>query len=184
MNHAANWKIGLLTGLLFVMIGCQGNDTGTSEPILIHASSSTQDALKEIVTAFQEKASLKNGGRYRPTAQVRINSAGSNTLATQILAGAPGDLFLSASTTWAKEVRNQAEISRSSPLLKGSLVLIAPKSFLKDKVSLPDDLLSQGKSIAVAGKGVPAGQYAREALEKLDLFHQLEKQLFLKQRLS
>lgn len=175
MIPIAKRQFGFLTVLFFAMTGCttDNSDPISSKPILIHAASSTQDALKEVAATFQKQIRLENPNRKRTDTLVRINSAGSNTLATQIMAGSPGDLFLCANARWANEVRTNSKVSRSTILLKGSLVLIAPKSFPMSAGDPTNKSFWKEKSIAIAGKDVPAGQYTRQVLGKFDLLNSL-----------
>ena len=84
--------------------------------------------------------------------EVKVNPGPSNGLANQILAGAPADLFLSASQQWADEVQKGGQAETMTRLLTNRLVLIVPQGN-PGEVHGPKDLLSaKVKKIALAGK--------------------------------
>jgi molybdate transport system substrate-binding protein len=137
-------------------------------------------AQEKTVTAFVA-ASLKNAlddinAAYTARTGIRIAAsyAASSMLARQIEQGAPADIFISADPEWmdyaaAKKTINEA--TRMN-LLSNKLVLIAPKDSAVGNITI-----AQGFDLAkLAGDGriatgdvqsVPAGKYAKAALEKL-----------------
>lgn len=136
--------------------------------ILFFAAASTQDAVREISSRFEAESEVR----------VTLNFAASSTLAQQILAGAGGDLFLSANVHWVREVVTEGLASRRRDLLGNRLVVIAPPgSGLQ--LRKPSDLLDPKiarLSLADPG-GVPAGIYARDALRRLDLWQPLQSKV-------
>jgi molybdate transport system substrate-binding protein len=104
---------------------------------------------------------------------------GTAVLARQIDAGAPADVFAAADDRWMAELVQNGKVARGGrvDLLGNSLVLIAPKgrAFV---VELRPDF---GFARAFAGKlcigepgVVPAGTYAREALQSLRWWDSLQ----------
>lgn len=131
--------------------------------ILISAAASTKEAVAQLAKSFE----ANSGG------EVRINAGPSNALATQIVAGAPADLFLSANRQWAQEVEKSGQSVESLALLTNKLVLVVPKGNPAG-VNEPADLLKgEVKRVALAGESVPAGMYAQQALMHLKLYDQL-----------
>lgn len=132
-----------------------------SKPILLSAAASTKDMIEALAQKFEG------------TTSVTVNPGPSNALATQILNGAPADLFLSASKQWADEIEKGNLAVESVRLLTNRLVLVVPKGN-PAQVREPKDLLSPGvQKIALAGEEVPAGKYADQALTRLDLLKRL-----------
>jgi molybdate transport system substrate-binding protein len=130
---------------------------------VLSVAASTKDAVEALIEEFKLEA--------------KINLGPSNGLATQILEGAPADLFLSANEQWADEVKKGGQAVESTRLLTNRLVLIVPKGN-PGQVHEPKDLLAAGvKKIALAGEDVPAGKYADQSLTKLDLRKQLESKI-------
>ena len=136
--------------------------------ILFFAAASTQDAVREISTRFEAENQVP----------VTLNFAASSTLAQQILAGAGGDLFLSANLHWVKEVMTQGLASRRRDLLGNRLVVIAP-SGSGLQLRKPSDLLDPriARLSLADPEGVPAGIYARDALRGLGLWQFLQSKV-------
>lgn len=136
--------------------------------MVFFAAASTQDAVREICNRFEA----------RDQVPVTLNFAASSILAQQILAGAGSDLFLSANVRWVEEVMTQGLGSRRRNLLGNRLVIIAPAgSGLQ--LRKPSDLLDPRISrLSLADpEGVPAGIYARQALQRLDLWQPLQSKV-------
>lgn len=132
---------------------------------LLSAAASTKDLMESLAEQFAKNS--------KDT--VKVNPGASNNLAGQIIAGAPTDLFLSASSEWADKV-NEAKLSAQHvKLLTNKLVLVVPKGNPAG-VKEPKDLNKAAvKKIALAGEKVPAGKYADQALTKLGLLDGLVK---------
>jgi molybdate transport system substrate-binding protein len=158
-------------GLLAAPLPVAAQSSG--EPVTIFAAASTTDVLNELAGAY----AAKTGGALRPVL------ASSSTLARQIAQGAPADLFLSASVQWMDHLEEQQLLAAGSrmPLLSNRLVLIAPAdSPLRLRLS-PDiplrALLGDGRLAVGDPAHVPAGIYARQALQALGLWDQVADRL-------
>lgn len=144
-----------------------------SEPVTIFAAASTAEALDEIAAAY----AAAGGATIRPVL------AASSTLARQIAQGAPADLFLSANVAWMDHLAEQRIILPDSrvALLANRLVLVAPAdSTLRLRLSPELDLaglLGDGRLAIGDPNHVPAGIYAREALQALGLWNQVADRL-------
>jgi len=142
-------------------------------PVTLFAAASTTDAVNEIAEAY----AAATGGSIRPV------MASSSTLARQIAQGAPADLFLSANVSWMDHLAGQQAIVAESrvALLSNRLVLVAPAdSPLRLRLSPDLDLgalLGDGRLAVGDPAHVPAGIYARQALEALGLWAQVEGKL-------
>jgi molybdate transport system substrate-binding protein len=135
------------------------------ESITIFAAASMKNALDDANAAFTKATGVKVTASY----------AASSALAKQIEGGAPADVFISADLQWMDYVAQKNLIKPDSRvnLLGNKLVLIAPADSKLDKVTIakPFDIakLAGDGRIAVADvKAVPAGLYAKAALESLD----------------
>lgn len=132
--------------------------------ITVYAAASMKNAIDDINAAFTKATGIK----------AVASLAASSALAKQIEQGAPADVFASADLEWMDYVANKNLIKKDTRtnLLGNKLVLIAPKDS-----KLSDVKIGQGFDIAkLAGDGriavadvraVPAGKYAKAALEKL-----------------
>ena len=131
--------------------------------MLVLAAASTADAVREVADAYTRQTGV----------EVVISAAGSNALASQIIAGAPAAIFLSASREWASAVVDAGRAVESTPLLTNELVLVVPAGNLEG-VSSPADLFGESVShVALAGESVPAGQYARQSLSAAGVYERL-----------
>lgn len=98
----------------------------------------------------------------------RFQFGGSNTLAAQIVQGAPADVFASASTRLAKQLFSQGLCSKPVVFARNALVVVVPKSNPANILSVYD-LRRSGVKLVIAGPGVPVGTYTLQILEKLNL---------------
>lgn len=108
-------------------------------------------------------------------ARVVAGFGASSELARQIRDGAPADVFLSASPEWVDFLR-EAGLLEGDPAVfaRGELVCIAHggsglrEKGVVDAASLLE-ALAAGDRVAIADAGVPAGEYARQALASVAL---------------
>ena len=155
----------MLLGGCLVWAGCVGEGGSAEETVTISIAASTQDAVKEIAEAFEANTGAK----------VFINAASSSALANQILSGAPADLYLSANAKWADAVQEEFPVESRRLLLKNRLVMIVPTGNPAD-VNSPEDLTTDRvRHIGLAGDEVPAGIYARQALESVGIKATIEE---------
>lgn len=145
-----------------------------AEPPLVFAAASTKDALDEIAKQFEASTGTK----------VRISYAGSNVLASQIANGAPAAIFLSADEPWMDFVEERGLIVNASRrnLLRNELVLIAPSTSKLDAMAITREFpiaqaLGSGRLAIANPDTVPAGKYARAALEHFNLWRSVEQKL-------
>ncbi|MBO6542234.1 MAG: molybdate ABC transporter substrate-binding protein [Alphaproteobacteria bacterium] len=158
--------------LLFVATPVMASDR-PCEPITVFAAASTTDALNEIAETYERDTACS----------VSLVFASSGTLARQIAAGAPADLFLSANPEWVDWLTQAGHIKRHNqiPFLGNDLVLIAPASTFAP-ANLPEN--QHDRVLALVGNGrlaigdphfVPAGKYAATALRALGLQNLLDE---------
>jgi len=142
--------------------------------LTVFAAASLKNALDEVDAAFTEATGIK----------VMVSYESRSTLIKQIDQGAPADVFISADLQWMDYASEHKLIKPDTRfnLLGNRLVLIAPKASKVDKVQIGQGfdlakLVGDGR-IAVANvKTVPAGRYAKTALEKLDAWTAAEPKL-------
>jgi molybdate transport system substrate-binding protein len=100
----------------------------------------------------------------------------SNTLAQQIHEGAPAGVFISASAEWVDELVAWGHVEEGTrvDLLSNALVVVVPKGAAGRPAKLADLTGDGVKRVALADPGhVPAGKYAKAALEKAGVFETL-----------
>jgi molybdate transport system substrate-binding protein len=134
--------------------------------VKVFAAASLKNALDEIAAAFEAETKVKAVPVY----------AASSALAKQIEEAAPADIFISADEAWMDYLEGKNLIAKDTrrKLLGNTLVLIAPKDSSK-----PFDLKAGANLAGALGDGrlaiaevtsVPAGKYAKAALEKLGMW--------------
>src|SRR5262245_761651 len=172
------WRFILVASVAVQFVACanetnrkplQPTSDGRSEgkasagPLILSAAASTKDAVESLAKIFSDQTGI----------EVKVNPGPSSGLASQIIADAPADLFLSASQQWADEVSKEGKAVSMARLLTNKLVLVVPTAN-PGEIREPKDLLAPGvKKIALAGEKVPAGTYADQALTKLKLLEPL-----------
>jgi molybdate transport system substrate-binding protein len=134
--------------LVAISSGCGGTD----EPLTVFAASS----LGEVLPAIDSTA--------------RYSFGGSDELAAQIRSGAPADVYASASPKYPAELHSEGIVAAPRVFATNSLVTIVRRGFPGGLASLT----RPGAKIVIAAQGVPAGDYAREALRSLGLEAVLE----------
>lgn len=121
--------------------------------LLVFAAASTTDALEPLGRAFEAKHGV----------HVDFSFASSSTLARQLEAGAPADLFLSADLAQLEQAKAAGAIARSAPLLRNRLVVVAGPQAQVTLTSGCD--LAKLTRVALADPAsVPAGVYAKRWL--------------------
>ena len=140
------------------------------DQVTIFAAASTQPAL----TAIAER--LDQAGDDGP--ELRLVFAATSTLAKQIAAGAPADLFLAANESWMDYLAKRDLLAPGGrvDLLGNRLALVAPANGAHPPTidwNAPADLLALGRLALGDPDHVPAGIYAKAALEALGLWPKL-----------
>ena len=136
--------------------------------VTLFAASSLTEIMEDLARGFARKTSI----------DVSVVPAGSGTLARQIVAGAPADIFVSANKKWISYVEKKAGFGAGVELFGNQLVLIAPARSLVTVANLSDLGKSlEGNRLAMGDpRYVPAGAYARQALKNRSEEHTSELQ--------
>lgn len=157
---------------LLLLMSVLAGTASAEAPVRVFAAASLTHALNDIAVVWQR------AGHPPPS----LAYAASSALAKQIEAGAPADLFASADLSWMDylEQRGKLEPGTRRQLLGNTLVLIVPKG-RRFAVTM-----AAGFDFAAAFTGrlcsgqpelVPAGIYAREALQRLGWWTAIEPRL-------
>ena len=141
------------------------------EEILVFAAASTGAALEDVAAAY----AAAGGGR------VRFSLAATSALARQVESGAPADLFLSANALWMDRLEDVGVLAAGSRsyLFRNQLVLVAPQDTELEPVTVDakldlEAMLGDGRLAIAEPVAVPAGIYARQALESLGIWERLQ----------
>lgn len=138
---------GLLLLAVTVLVGCGGaSDDGR---LRVFAAASLRDALPRL------------------DADARYVFGGSSQLAVQLEDGAEGDVFVSASTAVTDSLAAKGVVAEPVVIASNRLVVVVPRN--GGAVRALSDLVQPGVRLVLGAPGVPAGDYAREALPKAGL---------------
>lgn len=150
----------MLTGLL----GAASRAVRAGDDVVVFAAASLADALREIGRGFE----AETGHR------VVLSLGGSNDLARQIRAGAPAEVFVSASVDRMDEVERAGLVRPGDrfDLLSNRLVVVVPATAAVASMSA-EDLLAVRRLALGDPEAVPAGIYARQWLEKRGLWERV-----------
>lgn len=175
-------KLLLFVSIIFLlmMVGCgnsnaksnsNANSAKTKEPIelTISAAASLQDVLEDLTNKFNEEY---------PQIKIKYNFGASGSLAKQITQGAPVDMFLSASVENYKELEDKNLISKGANLVSNKLVLITSSNSDLPIKNFSDLKKQEIEKISIGTPTVvPAGTYAKQALEYDQVWDDVEKKI-------
>jgi molybdate transport system substrate-binding protein len=157
----------VITGLLFAFAAAS---TARAETFTVFAAASLKNALDEIIRAHEIRTKDKVVASY----------AASSALAKQIEQGAPADIFASADVEWMDYLEKRRLIQPSSRfnLVRNRLVLIAPadsRAAVKIARGFPLAAALGKDRLSIANPDhVPAGKYAKAALESLGVWKDVQ----------
>jgi molybdate transport system substrate-binding protein len=143
--------------------------TAQAQSVVVFAAASLKNALDEVSALAASKPAISYGA--------------SSALARQIEAGAPAQVFVSADLDWMDylEQRKMLRNETRRNLLGNRLVLIAPSGSTAQADIRPGfplaALLGNGRLATADPAHVPAGKYAKAALEKLGVWDQVAGRL-------
>ena len=143
--------------------------------LTVFAAASLGDAMGELASAWEAETGQA----------VTLVFAGSSTLARQIDAGAPADVYVSANAAWMDWLAERGRVVAGSrvDIAANRLVIVAqdPAALSEDEVTSATDiagLLGEDGRLAIAlPDAVPAGIYAKAALTDLGLWEALSTRL-------
>lgn len=153
--------------LVYAQVGAQ---VGAQTTVRVAAAADLEPVLPPIFARFQRQTGIRAVATYKASA----------ILTTQILNGAPFDLFLSADTGYPQRIIAAGMAQSSEPIVyaKGTLVLWTRKDSRLPPPSI--ELLRSPtlKTLAIASpRQAPYGRAAVAALKSLHLYQTLEARI-------
>ncbi len=140
-----------------------GAPAAADQELIVSAAASLTNAMKEVSAQFE---------KTHPGAKILCNFAASGSLLQQMAKGAPVDVFAAAD----QKTMNQAQEKKlivpdtRKNFVSNRLVLIVPMDSTLTLSGLKDLTRPEVKRIGVGNPAtVPAGRYAKQALEKAGL---------------
>ena len=139
------------------------------EPLTVCAAVSLTESLQAVAAAY----AAAGGG------PIRFNFAGSNTLARQLVHGAPADVFISADEAQMNVASASGAIDRMTRVdLVGNHLAVMVGPGREPIPGMRALLQSNVRRVAIGDPAaVPAGVYARQYLEALGLWNEFQPRL-------
>ena len=162
--------------LSFSLLFFSGCSPEPGQKVYVYAAASTTDVVTELIETYKKSTGSK--------AEIKPCFASSGNLARQIEKGAEADIFISANMKWYKYLEEKGITHTGSDFIlaeNGLVVIASPnaKSELKSPEELP--ALLKNSPLAMGDPShVPAGKYAKEALE----FHKIWAPLSSKKKIA
>lgn len=163
-----------IIGIIFLILTNVGGNVlvgGADQryEIIVSAATSLTNAMTEIGKAFEQA---------NPGVNVVFNFASSGSLLQQLIHGAPVDLFASANQKFMDDAEHQELLLPGSrtDFIGNTLVLAVPRDSKCELHRISDLDCSDVTRIALGNPdSVPAGRYAREALQGHNVWEKLQE---------
>lgn len=153
----------LLASLLLPAAACGNAD---ERRVLVYAAASLRDVLTELGQEYETANNV----------DVAFNWGGSVALANQLKRHAPGDVFISAGADPMDDLEEAGLLASDSrtTLAANSLVLVVSSESKISRQSVVEIIFGADR-IGIADPALsPAGRYARESLESMGLWHEIQ----------
>jgi molybdate transport system substrate-binding protein len=147
------------------------------QTLRIAAAADLQPLLPPLLAQFEHETGIHADASYQSSA----------TLATQIIDGAPFDLFLAADLSFPQRVidAGRAEEAKPMPYARGTLVLWTRNDSGITSLSLDALRTDAIKTIAIANpEHAPYGRAAQAALQHLDLLNTVHAKLVIAENIA
>jgi len=162
--------------LLFFIVLCSCTSQ-KNDALTIAIASSLRPALQELTKQFTQKTGVK----------INLVSGSSGKLTTQIIAGAPYDLFFSADTLYTNYIQSKLSL-RNKPAIfaHGKLVLLVNNNLDKKGTGISTLLKNSSiqKIVIPNPKLAPYGKAANDVLNNLGVYKKIEPKLVFAESVS
>jgi len=152
--------------LAVLLLWCSTATAVQAESISLSVAASMTDAFKEIIANFSAD---------NPEGKILPNFASSGSLAKQIDQGAPADIYVSANLKWMRYLIDKKLIAPGTDRIfaYNKLVFVGKKE--NGPLSLTD-LPALDRIALGSPQSVPAGQYARQAMQGAGIYSTLQRE--------
>ena len=164
----------IFSSVVFLLTWCDciWAQESASHRLSVFAAASLKPSLDQIAPLFENEHGI----------ELVLSYAGSGALARQIEYGAPADIFISANEAWVHHLEEKLLMRDSNGLFSNTLVLVANS---KDDDGRPFEMTREGikqrlgeGTIALGNvSSVPAGIYAKAALERAGLWKDIQSKV-------
>ena len=148
----------LLFVVLTLLVSLSVVQAQDSQTVTVFAASSLTDSFEEIASAFE----ATNAG-----VDVIFNFGGSSTLATQLVNGAPADVFASANLRQMQVAVEGGRIAADPQTFARNLLVLVTPSDNPASITSLRDLVNPGVKFVVAAPDVPVRTYTDLMLARL-----------------
>jgi molybdate transport system substrate-binding protein len=165
----------MLRALVLALLSSLCFSSAQAAELIVSAAASLTNAFRDVGRLFEAQ---------NPGHQVVFNFASSDVLLAQIAKGAPVDVFAAADMETMDRAETQGLLAPGTrrTLLRNSLVLIAPAATSTALTGLASLEKAAVRRIAIGNPAsVPAGRYARAAMEQAGVWRKLEPKLIMAQ---
>jgi molybdate transport system substrate-binding protein len=156
---------------LFLLLALASLTPAAAQPLNVSAAASLTEALPEVARAFEAA---------RPGVGVQLQFDASGALLNEIAGGKPADVFASADAdTLARGIQRRLLLAEAQrEFATNALVLIVPTDRSSTVQRLQDLARPEIRRIAMGRTAtVPAGRYARQAIDALRLWPALQQKI-------
>jgi molybdate transport system substrate-binding protein len=164
MTHLAPRVLALLCGAC-LSLACHAAE------LTVSAAASLSNALRDVAPLFEAA---------HPGTRVQFNFAASGALLQQLVQGAPVDVFVSADqqTMDQAQVRGLVVAAQRHNVVANTLVVIVPAASAKAPKALAELTQAAYPRVAIGlPASVPAGRYAKAALEAAGMWAAIEARM-------
>jgi molybdate transport system substrate-binding protein len=162
---------------VFFGLGAAGAQTAGAKELRVAAAADLQSVMPALAAAYEHATGIK----------LVVSYGSSGTLATQIINGAPMDLFLGADYSFPEKLvaAGLADGTTPTPYAMGTLVLWARKDSPLQPITIDSLTDPRVKRIAIADPlHAPYGLAATEALRRLKMDDKLKSKLVVAENVA
>lgn len=144
--------VGLIVAIGVGLSGCGSTSESGSQTVTVFAAASLKGSFTELARSFESQ---------HPGANVVLSFAGSSDLATQIIQGAPADVFASADARNMAKVADAGMVNGSAKDFANNTLAIAVPPANPASIRSFGDLGRPGVKVVVCAPQVPCGAAAK-----------------------
>ena len=174
---ACRRRLWRMVALAMVIWGYPALGQQTKSELRVAAAADLQPVLPVLAERYEKATGVK----------LLVSFGSSGTLTTQILNGAPMDLFLGADFVFPEKIvaAEMADSRAPVPYAKGTLVLWARKDSPLQPISLDTLVDKRVTSVAIANNlHAPYGQAAVSALKRMKMYDQVKPHLVIAENIA
>lgn len=155
-----NAPLRLMSAVVATAVLAAGCDQDTRPTVRVFAAASLTAPFGALVDAFESQ---------RPDLHIELHCAGTPQLVLQLRQGAPADVFASADSVQMQRVVEAGCAAGAPRPFVGNTLAIVTQAGNPKAITRLGDLARDGVTSLLCAPEVPAGRYARAALERAQI---------------